>query len=266
MAGIAGMITEGKNSDFIRIFMVATVEVRIFLALLSPSYEKFVVTLRMATLSKILVLCVGFALSCNLWAQSQLTDCKKQSELDSIIAETERHFGWNDDAYSAKIAKDKWQSGEAKLLLQGGIAPVVYVGQEQFTRKFGVDYEDFGCMAYCSDRQMSEYNTVIMDYLTANYGSEWRKHVRKDVPGVDKYGTEAFKEMKYDENGVATITIPVIYIALGKAVEQSDKDEIVIKELLGCTPLTSLEFLYRGNEYYIPLSCKCDNDIDMCVH
>ena len=50
--------------------MVATVEVRIFLALLSPNYEKFVVTLCMATLSKILVLCVGFALSCNLWAQS----------------------------------------------------------------------------------------------------------------------------------------------------------------------------------------------------
>lgn len=243
--------------------MVATVEVCIFLALLSPSYEKFVVTLRMATLSKILVLCVGFALSCNLWAQSQLTDCKKQSELDSIISETERHFGWNDDAYSAKIAKDKWQSGEAKLLLQGGIAPVVYVGQEQFTRKFGVDYEDFGCMAYCSDRQMSEYNTVIMDYLTVNYGSEWRKYIRKDVPGVDKYGTEAFKGMKYGENGVATITIPVIYIALGKADEQSDKDEIVIKELIGCTSSTSLEFLYRGNEYYIPLSCKCNNDIEV---
>ena len=72
MAGIAGMITEGKNSDFIRIFMVATVEVRIFLALLSPSYEKFVVTLRMAALYRILILCVGFALSNNLWAQSLL--------------------------------------------------------------------------------------------------------------------------------------------------------------------------------------------------
>lgn len=70
MAGIAGMITEGKNSDFIRIFMVATVEVRIFLALLSPSYEKFVVTLRMATLSKILIMCVGLVLFGNLWAQS----------------------------------------------------------------------------------------------------------------------------------------------------------------------------------------------------
>lgn len=215
----------------------------------------------MATLSKILVLCVGFALSCNIWAQSQLTDCKKQSELDSIISETERHFGWSDDAYSAKIAKNKWQSGEAKLLLQGGIAPVVYVGQEQFSIKFGVDYEDFGCMAYCSDRQMSEYNTVIMDYLTANYGSEWRKYVRKDVPGVDQYGAKAFKKMKYDENGVATITLPVIYRALGKAVEQSDKEEIAVKELLGYTPSTSLEFLYRGNEYYIPLSCNNNTEV-----
>ena len=104
---------------------------------------------------------------------------ERQAKLDSIIAETERHFGWNDDAYSAK----------------------------------------------------------------------------------DKYGAEAFKKMKYDENGVATITLPVIYIALGKAVEQSDKDEIIIKELIGCTPLTSLEFLYRGNKYYIPLSFN--NDIEV---
>lgn len=212
----------------------------------------------MATLYKILILCVGFALSTNLRAQSQLTDCKKQAELDSIIAETERHFGWNDDAYSAKIAKDKWHFGEAKLLLQGGIAPVVYAGQEQFTRKYGVDYDDFGCMAYCSDKQMAEYNTIIMDYLTVNYGSEWRKYIRKDVPGVDKYGAEAFKNMTYDEYGVATITLPVIYESLGRAVEQGDKDEIVIKEMIGCTTSTALEFLYRGNKYYIPLSCNID--------
>lgn len=33
-------------------------------------YQIFFVTLRMATLYKILILCVCFALSCNLWAQS----------------------------------------------------------------------------------------------------------------------------------------------------------------------------------------------------
>ena len=37
--------------------------------------QNFVVTLRMATLYKILILCVGFALSCSLWAQSLLSLC-----------------------------------------------------------------------------------------------------------------------------------------------------------------------------------------------
>lgn len=78
------------------------------------------------------------------------------------------------------------------------------------------------------------------------------------MPGVDKYGAEAFKNMKYDENGIATIMLPVIYHALGKACEQSDKYEIVIKKMIGRIPLTSLEFLYRGNKYYIPLSCNID--------
>jgi len=41
-----------------------------FLVLLSPSYENFIVTLHMAALYKILILRVGFALSCHLWAQS----------------------------------------------------------------------------------------------------------------------------------------------------------------------------------------------------
>lgn len=214
----------------------------------------FVVTLRMATLYKILILCVGFALSNNLWAQSQLTNCEKQTELDSIIAEVEKVLGLNDEAYSAKIAKDKWLSGEANFLLQGGIAPVAYIGQEKFKEKFGVDYEDFGCIAHCSNSQMEEYNTVIMDYLTAKFGNEWRKHIRKDVPGVDIYGEEAFKNVKYDENGEATITLPVIYMSLGKAVEHSEKDERIIKEQIGCVPSTSLEFLYSGNKYYIPLS------------
>lgn len=51
-----------------------------FLVLLSPSYENFIVTLRMAALYKILILCVGFALSCNLWAQSHLDPVNDSKE------------------------------------------------------------------------------------------------------------------------------------------------------------------------------------------
>lgn len=42
---------------------------------LSHRMSIIIVTLRMATLYKILILCVGFALSCNLWAQSRLSLC-----------------------------------------------------------------------------------------------------------------------------------------------------------------------------------------------
>ena len=51
--------------------------------------------------------------------EHSLTDEERQAKLDSIIAETERHFGWNDDTYSVKTAKEMWLSGDAKLLLQG---------------------------------------------------------------------------------------------------------------------------------------------------
>lgn len=38
--------------------------------------QLFFVTLRMAALYRILILCVGFALSCNLWAQSREFGCR----------------------------------------------------------------------------------------------------------------------------------------------------------------------------------------------
>ena len=209
----------------------------------------------MAALYKILILCVGFALSSNLRAQSQLTDCKEQEKLDSIIAETERHFAWNDEAYSVKTAKGMWLSGDAKLFLQGGIAPVVYIGQEKFAKRYGVDYDDFGCIANCSDAQMAKYNTAIMDCLTAKFGKGWRDSIRKDVPGLDKYCTTVFKNIQYEGNGTATVVLPVIYKALGRSASEPEESGFV-RDIIGCVSPTSMDFLYRGVEYYVPLSCN----------
>lgn len=44
-----------------------------FFIRLSPSYKNFIVTLRMVTFFNIMIMCVGFALSGNLWAQSRLS-------------------------------------------------------------------------------------------------------------------------------------------------------------------------------------------------
>lgn len=151
--------------------------------------------------------------------------------------------------------RKKWISGEAKLLLQGGIAPVVYVGQEQFAKRYGVDYDDFGCIANCSDTQMAKYNTAIMDCLTAKFGKGWRDSIRKDVPGLDKYGATVFKKIQYDENGTTTIVLPVIYKALGRSASDPEESGFV-RDIIDCVSPTSMEFLYRGVEYYIPLSCN----------
>lgn len=190
--------------------------------------------------------------------EHSLTDEERQAKLDSIIAETERHFAWNDDAYSIKTAKEKWLSGDAKLLLQSGIAPAVYVGQEKFAKRYGVDYDDFGCIANCSDAQMAKYNTAIMDCLTAKFGKGWRDSIRKDVPGLDKYGVSVFKNIQYEGNGTATIVLPVIYKALGRSASDPEESRFV-RDIIDCVSTTSMEFLYRGVEYYIPLSCNAES-------
>ena len=187
-----------------------------------------------------------------------MTEEKRIHKLDSILVETDSLLGWNDEAYSVKVAKSKWHSGEAMFLLQGGVAPVVYKGQEQFQEKYGVDYYDFGCIASISERQMKSYNTAIMDYLTDRFGKEWRSYIRKDVPGFNEYGKQAFKKVEYDDNGMAIIVVPVVFRFLGKAVELNKGDSEIIRELVGHKPLTIIGFLYCGIEYCFPVSCNVD--------
>lgn len=204
---------------------------------------------------------IAFLLSGTFQIDAQehsLTEEERQAKLDSIIAETERHFGWNDDAYSVKTAKEKWLSGDAKLLLQGGIVHVVYIGQEKFAKRYGVDYDDFGCIANCSDAQMAKYNTVIMDCLTAKFGKGWRDSIRKDVPGLDKYCTTVFKNIRYEGNGTATVVLPVIYKALGRSASDPEESRFVL-DIINCVSPTSMDFLYRGVEYYIPLSYNTES-------
>lgn len=193
-------------------------------------------------------------------AQSTIPDFERQAKIDSITAEIEKQFGWNDTAYAPEIAYGKWNIGEASFLLQGGIAPIFYIGQENFKKKYGVDYEDFGCLTYCSEHQMKIYNTVIMDCLTAKYGNIWIDDVRKDVPGVAEYGKRLFKSLTYPNDSISTVTIPVVYQSIGKTVKTCGNDSVIIDRLPCGNYHSSMEFLYNGISYYMPL-CQ-DLDLD----
>lgn len=75
--------------------------------------------------------------------------------------------------------------GKPRLLLQGGIAPVVYASDEQFGAAYGVQFVDFGCSGPGYEC-MVRYNQRIFEYLDGRYGVRWRRQVRKDVIGLRK--------------------------------------------------------------------------------
>jgi hypothetical protein len=73
--------------------------------------------------------------------------------------------------------------GNPKLLLIGSIAPVYYINQDKFEKKYKVYYYDFGCTPDY-DECIKAYNKSVFEFLDKKYGNKWRKEVRQDVIGL----------------------------------------------------------------------------------
>lgn len=86
--------------------------------------------------------------------------------------------------FSIERALRDIQAKKPLILLQGGIAPVVYTTDKAFESSYKIFYNDFGCVA--GDRQecLIAYNKTIFDYLDKTYGKKWRKEIRKDAIGL----------------------------------------------------------------------------------
>ena len=89
-----------------------------------------------------------------------------------------------DCQFNGEIAKKDIKRGKPRLLLIGGIAPVIQSGQEKFENKYKIEYSDFGCIPDPYECVV-QYNKIIFKYLDNKYGEKWRKDVRKDVIGFE---------------------------------------------------------------------------------
>lgn len=218
--------------------------------------QLFLVLLCMRRLHKILAICAVLAYCGSLGAQNKFPDIRNQIYLDSLDAAWELIASKDDAKYFIPKIKQDLKSGKANLMLQGSIAPVVYPGKrEKFKAKYGIGWRDFGCVVECSERQMVKVNTAIMDYLTGRFGNEWKKDIRPDIPGIDKYCSKAFNNIIYGKTGTATVVVPVIFKSTGTAGTLDTQNASAVKNLTGCDPTTSIQFLYRGIEYSFPISC-----------
>ncbi|WP_145855346.1 FEKKY domain-containing protein [Pedobacter suwonensis] len=83
---------------------------------------------------------------------------------------------------SIKQANADIKNGKIKFLIQGGIVST-RKGQELFEQKYGVVYQDLGCVGPSAIR-IEDYNKVVASFMDKKYGKAWRKEVRKDVQGI----------------------------------------------------------------------------------
>ena len=80
-------------------------------------------------------------------------------------------------------ALDHIKIGKINLLLSGGIAPVVYQSDKKFSKKYNLNFVEFGCEAV-AEESLYEYNKTVFEYLDKKYGKKWRKEIRKDIIGL----------------------------------------------------------------------------------
>ena len=88
-----------------------------------------------------------------------------------------------------ELAKKDIEKGIPFLLIQSGVAPVVYTTDSVFENRFNVYYYELGCTGP-NDELMTAYNIEIFKFLDKEYGKEWRRSIRKDIIGFKKWERE----------------------------------------------------------------------------
>jgi hypothetical protein len=86
--------------------------------------------------------------------------------------------------FNSKKALFDLEKGKAKLVVLGGIAPVIYDSDNDFKRKYKIGYNVFGCEASDLYECLRQYNEILIKQLDERFGKEWRKYVRNDVLGL----------------------------------------------------------------------------------
>lgn len=76
---------------------------------------------------------------------------------------------------------------QVKLYILGGIVAHTYPGDDAFEQKYNISYYDFGCLAPTNMDFYSDYNILVLKYLTTKYARDWEKDVRKDIMGWNKW-------------------------------------------------------------------------------
>ncbi|WP_456461754.1 FEKKY domain-containing protein [Reichenbachiella sp.] len=113
--------------------------------------------------------------------------CFGYSERDTTInlkpgQSIQLHFTLSTDCeFNRNKALKDIANGTPKLLLIGSIAPIANTKSDNnFERKYGIEYFDFGCTPETYEC-IADYNRTVITYLNKQYGIGWRIAARNDI-------------------------------------------------------------------------------------
>jgi hypothetical protein len=98
------------------------------------------------------------------------------------------------ETYSKAVAEKDIANGHPRLLLSTGAGVPDYFGddtmeyhnQNVFQKKYGIEYDNFGCIIDDTYSCITSYNRTVFNYLDAAFGKSWRKEVWKEVYGFSQ--------------------------------------------------------------------------------
>ncbi|MBE9461943.1 carboxypeptidase regulatory-like domain-containing protein [Dyadobacter sp. UP-52] len=73
--------------------------------------------------------------------------------------------------------------GKLKLFLQSGDPPITYFSQKRFSKKYKVQFYEFGDLIQYPFDCLVMYNQAVFQHLDNKFGRHWRKDFRPNVPG-----------------------------------------------------------------------------------
>jgi hypothetical protein len=84
---------------------------------------------------------------------------------------------------SQSCALSDISTGKLKLFLQSGDPPTTYSSQKSFSKKYKVQFYEFGDLIQYPYDCLVMYNQAIFQHLDGKFGRKWRKNFRPNVPG-----------------------------------------------------------------------------------
>ena len=78
-------------------------------------------------------------------------------------------------------------SNTKTIYVLGGIASVITKEDLAFTKKYNVQFHDFGCIAPTNFEEYETKNELVFEYLNKTYGKQWQKEIKQSVMAFEKW-------------------------------------------------------------------------------